>query len=91
MAYDKTREACSVVEKLKTLETTLSNKFSALTDQVNKLSAKISKESSISTIDANSQAPGQAPSNLQYLLNLPPQWLPHSCLKRKKKKSANSM
>jgi len=70
MAYDKTREACSVVEdiistKFITLETTLSNKSSALTDLVNELSTKISKEPSIEmTTDANPQAPIQAPSNL---------------------------
>jgi len=39
MAYNNTRKACSVVEdtkstKLKTLETTLFNKFSTLADQV---------------------------------------------------------
>ena len=58
MAYDKTKEACSVVEdtitsNLKSLETTLTNKFNTLTDQFNELSTKMVQESNISiTTDA---------------------------------------
>ena len=41
IAYNKVTKACSTVEK--SINTTLSNKFDNLTDQVNKLSSKISE------------------------------------------------
>jgi len=73
MAYDKTKEACSVVEdtitsKLKSLEITLTNKFSTLTDQINGLSTKMNHESNIEMMtDAHPQTQAQAPSNLNNL------------------------
>ena len=69
MAYDKTKEACSVVEdtitsKLKSLETTLTNKFNALTDQVNELSTKMNQESNIEmATDALPSTQAQVSSN----------------------------
>ena len=94
MAYDKTKEACSVVEdtitsNLKSLETTLTNKFNTLTDQFNELSTKMVQESNISmTTDALWLTLKLHPAKEIYQLNPLPPWLPRLCLKRRK--SANS-
>jgi len=69
MAYGKTKEACSVVEdtilsKLKSLETTLTNKFNALTDQINELTAKMNQEPNIKvTTDVHPSIQTQVPLN----------------------------